>query len=439
MRKIYIKSLIKTSQRMDTAGKHFEADRMMIIASSLASNLPAMIPPVLNDIFSKVGARLYVVGGAVRDALLGNKPKDIDLCTDLEPEQVIHLCESHGLKTFPTGIEHGTVTVLVGSEPIEVTTFRSDLETDGRHAKVGFVKDINEDLARRDFTINAMAADSKGNIIDPFNGTQDLADGVIKAVGNPIDRFSEDLLRIIRAARFASRYGFSIEEETANAMQIMCERQSPVGSVSIERIVDEFNKCFNTNNSKQFIEIMNSLGILDKLFPGINDFVVAKFKEVVDKIPNQYRWCALFMWLNPQQVEPLARKLKMAMDIVPLAQKCAEIRPMIEQIATQGELSEQERRRFQNQCGIYFEQLSDIFEPIHNSNDIIRYIFDKNIERFSPMLQGRDIMQPGTKPGKWVGDALRDAESRQLEHFVEHGSNLDRNELIDYIKQKYNI
>ena len=162
----------------------------------------------------------YVVGGCVRDSLLGKEPKDWDICTSATPDEVKELMHRRGVKTIDTGLQHGTVTVDMGTVgKYEVTTFRIDGNyTDGRHPDyVEFTESIYKDLSRRDFTINAMAYNSAG-LIDPFHGRDDLQAGIIRCVGNPDERFEEDALRILRALRFAATYGFSIEEQTAAAI-----------------------------------------------------------------------------------------------------------------------------------------------------------------------------------------------------------------------------
>lgn len=162
----------------------------------------------------------YVVGGCVRDSLLGKEPKDWDICTSATPDEVKELMHRRGIKTIDTGLQHGTVTVDMGTVgKYEVTTFRIDGNyTDGRHPDyVEFTESIYKDLSRRDFTINAMAYNSAG-LIDPFHGRDDLQAGIIRCVGNPDERFEEDALRILRALRFAATYGFSIEEQTAAAI-----------------------------------------------------------------------------------------------------------------------------------------------------------------------------------------------------------------------------
>lgn len=182
------------------------------------------------------GYEAYVVGGCVRDSLLGRTPKDWDVCTNATPQQVLGAFKRFNV--IKTGLKHGTVTVMVNHEPVEVTTFRIDGEyTDNRHPDaVTFVSRVEEDLARRDFTINAMAYNPTRGLVDAFGGQQDLAKGLIRCVGEPDARFNEDGLRIMRALRFAARYDFAIERETAFSMR---RNRHLLENVSVERILTE--------------------------------------------------------------------------------------------------------------------------------------------------------------------------------------------------------
>ena len=185
------------------------------------------------------GHAAYAVGGCVRDALLGRIPNDWDVCTDAEPECVIEIFGKENC--IPTGIRHGTVTVRAQGMSVEVTTFRTEgAYSDGRHPdSVTFVGDVREDLARRDFTVNAMAYCDEEGLIDPFGGRQDLEDGVLRGVGNPYERFSEDALRILRLFRFGAKLGFTLEEETRRAAMALRENLS---HVSVERVFSELSK-----------------------------------------------------------------------------------------------------------------------------------------------------------------------------------------------------
>ena len=185
----------------------------------------------------RAGYEAYPVGGCVRDLLLGRTPGDWDVTTSARPEAVMELFE----RTVPTGIKHGTVTVLTEAGPVEVTTFRRESGyADGRHPDaVTFVGDLEGDLSRRDFTINAMALGPDGAIIDPFGGRRDLAVRLIRCVGKPDRRFREDALRMLRAARFSAQLGFAIESATAEAMR---KNAGLTARLSAERVRTELEK-----------------------------------------------------------------------------------------------------------------------------------------------------------------------------------------------------
>ena len=190
----------------------------------------------LLDALHAAGYAAYAVGGCVRDSLLGRTAHDWDLCTSALPQQVMELFGTE--QCIPTGLQHGTVTIKYGGQLYETTTFRTEGSyTDGRHPDaVQFVPDVREDLARRDFTINAMAYNAAEGLVDPFGGQKDLQNGLLRAVGEPQQRFTEDALRILRGLRFASKLGFAIEPETAAAMRRQVHR---LDCIAAERIREE--------------------------------------------------------------------------------------------------------------------------------------------------------------------------------------------------------
>ncbi|MBO7473560.1 MAG: CCA tRNA nucleotidyltransferase [Ruminococcus sp.] len=192
------------------------------------------------------GFEAYMVGGCVRDSVMGREYHDIDITTNALPEDILRVFCSY--KVIPTGIKHGTVTVLCDGEPFEITTYRIDgTYTDHRRPdSVEFTSDITADLARRDFTINATAMDKNGSVIDPFGGISDMKEGIIRCVGDPKKRFSEDALRIMRAVRFASQLGFVIDDDTATAIHDM---KDLLQNISNERIRDELDKIVCGKNS----------------------------------------------------------------------------------------------------------------------------------------------------------------------------------------------
>lgn len=194
---------------------------------------------IIMDIIKEYGAESYVVGGCVRDSLLGRNPKDWDICSPVLPSELMPLFHEKGYRTIETGIQHGTFTVIIDNECYEITTYRRDGQyTDNRHPdNIEFVSDLEEDLARRDFTINAIAYNPQEGIIDPFCGEEDLHDGMLRCVGNAKERFQEDALRIMRALRFSAVYGFHIEEQTFESMM---ECAPLLHNIAIERINKEF-------------------------------------------------------------------------------------------------------------------------------------------------------------------------------------------------------
>jgi putative nucleotidyltransferase with HDIG domain len=213
------------------------------------------------------GFKAYLVGGCVRDMILGVTPKDFDITTNALPKQVMRLFP----KVIPTGIEYGTVTVMLDSEGFEVTTFRGDgTYSDGRRPDdVNFIQDIEGDLSRRDFTMNAIAFDPiECSYVDPFNGIDDIKSGVICAVGNPNDRFTEDALRILRAVRFSSRLNFRIHEDTLSAMKT---NVSNLANVSPERIRDELMKTLMSINPQ--LDLFIDTGIFQMVIPELVELV----------------------------------------------------------------------------------------------------------------------------------------------------------------------
>lgn len=231
---------------------------------------------------NKEGFRAYPVGGCVRDYLLKREVSDIDITTDACPDEIEFVFKD--FKTIDIGKRFGTIVVVVNDEPFEVTTFREDgqYENGRRPNNVIFTDSLINDLKRRDFTINAMAFDN-GEIIDPFDGQKDLNNGIIRAVGNPFDRIDEDVLRILRAIRFASRYDFEIESTLKEAMK---ENTHRLQLISVERIREEIFKIIMADEPVKWLKLMESLGILDVILKDlvINEFLDNTEKDLVERM-----------------------------------------------------------------------------------------------------------------------------------------------------------
>lgn len=223
------------------------------------------------------GHAAYAVGGCVRDSLLGQTPHDWDLCTSATPEQVLELFgKAH---CIPTGLQHGTVTVKHGGELYEITTFRTEgAYSDGRHPDhVAFVPDVKEDLARRDFTINAMAYNAEEGLIDPFGGQNDLAAGIVRAVGEPQRRFEEDALRILRLYRFAARFSFAIDPATGQAARALCRH---LDCVSEERIAEELSRLLAAPAPGAYLEAE----VLAVIFPELDAAELPESRRILDAL-----------------------------------------------------------------------------------------------------------------------------------------------------------
>ncbi len=222
--------------------------------------IPQKVEIIINTL-EDAGFEAYAVGGCVRDALLGRKPNDWDITTSAKPEQVKALFR----RTVDTGIAHGTVTVLLDKDGFEVTTYRVDGEyEDGRHPKeVSFTASLEEDLKRRDFTINAMAYNSRKGLVDLFEGQKDLENKVIRCVGDPLERFTEDALRIMRAVRFSAQLGFSLEKETRKALLVLAPN---LKHVSAERIQVELVKLL-VSPHPDYLRIAYEAGVTKEFLP----------------------------------------------------------------------------------------------------------------------------------------------------------------------------
>ena len=262
----------------------------------------------LLDTLHAAGYAAYAVGGCVRDSLLGRTAHDWDLCTSALPQQVMELFGAE--QCIPTGLQHGTVTIKYGGQLYETTTFRTEGSyTDGRHPDaVQFVPDVREDLARRDFTINAMAYNEAEGLVDPFGGQKDLQNGLLRAVGEPQQRFTEDALRILRLYRFAARFGFALDAATARAARQLAPH---LDCISAERIQEELAKLLAAPQPGAYLEPAVLAVVLPELTPAALDAA----KPVVDACPAgeenlPVRWAALLGALGEADTRRVLKRLR---------------------------------------------------------------------------------------------------------------------------------
>ena len=262
----------------------------------------------LLDTLHAAGYAAYAVGGCVRDSLLGRTAHDWDLCTSALPQQVMELFGAE--QCIPIGLQHGTVTIKYGGQLYETTTFRTEGSyTDGRHPdEVQFVPDVREDLARRDFTINAMAYNEAEGLVDPFGGQKDLQNGLLRAVGEPQQRFTEDALRILRLYRFAARFGFALDAATARAARQLA---SHLDCISAERIQEELAKLLAAPQPGAYLEP----AVLAVVLPELTPAALEAAKPVVDACPAgeenlPVRWAALLGALGETDIRRVLKRLR---------------------------------------------------------------------------------------------------------------------------------
>lgn len=376
----------------------------------------------------------YAVGGCVRDSILGRVPKDWDITTDATPMQVKAIFR----KTIDTGIQHGTVTVMIDHTGYEVTTYRIDGEyEDSRHPKeVIFTQNLRKDLERRDFTINAMAYNDYSGVVDEFDGIGDIKRHVIRCVGDPMERFSEDALRIMRAVRFSAQLSFDIEDETRKAIVTLA---GTLKNISRERIHTELLKTLMSDNPWR-VKDMFDLGIMPVIIPETCKCDANYVKTLLheDILDDSYlRMAALFSGLDYKTVYSVIKGLKL--DNNTLNYVSAIIKYENYEVAD----SERAIRHFASECGVIyashilrFKIAKENIEDAHdNTKGYYRHIYEvyQNIVKRGDALTlkelnitGDDLKSLGIAPGKEMGNTLK-----RLFNAV-----LDEPELNDYNKLK---
>ncbi|MDD3251325.1 MAG: CCA tRNA nucleotidyltransferase [Lachnospiraceae bacterium] len=380
------------------------------------------IPEQVREIIQKLnqnGYEAYAVGGCVRDTLLGREPEDWDITTSALPLQVKALFR----RTVDTGIQHGTVTIMVGRTGYEVTTYRIDgTYEDGRHPKeVAFTSDLLEDLRRRDFTINAMAYSEETGIVDAFDGMQDLKRRTIRCVGNAMERFTEDALRILRAIRFSAQLDFTIEQETQEAIAVIAPN---IARVSKERIQMELSKLLVSAHPEQIRQVYET---------GISPFISEGFAAVpwrktdipADLPAVKYvRWAAFLRLVRPEQAVRILKDLKLDNDTI------ARVRTLVgwsgRELAAEAEAVRRAMSQMEPEVWDALVELNGYDAAIRALTAQIRAAGDCLLLK-DLAVKGKDLIEAGVKPGRALGEILE----RMLDHVLAYPGDNQKEVLLE--------
>ena len=365
--------------------------------------LPYEVEWVIGKI-REAGYEAFAVGGCVRDTLLGRTPEDWDVTTSARPEAVKAIFE----RTVDTGLQHGTVTVLKNRKGYEVTTYRIDGEYhDGRHPdSVEFTPNLLEDLKRRDFTINAMAYSHETGIVDEFGGMEDLKAGIVRCVGRPEDRFTEDALRLLRALRFSAQLGFEIEESTYAAIKTIAPN---LAKVSKERVQAELTKLLLSAHPERIL-LLKETGLSAQIVPGFDAVFAPALFSKLSRLPAEksLRWAGFLLCQSTKQAEAVLKGLKMDNETI------GNVSRMIEGAKETLPLEKPAVRRamsrytpYQLEGALKLKELMgspDTEEIRRLREEIIR---DGDCVSLKDLaVKGRDLLEAGVERGPMVGEIL---------------------------------
>ena len=350
------------------------------------------------------GYEAFAVGGCVRDTLLGRTPEDWDVTTSARPEAVKAIFE----RTVDTGLQHGTVTVLKNRKGYEVTTYRIDGEYhDGRHPdSVEFTPNLLEDLKRRDFTINAMAYSHETGIVDEFGGMEDLKAGIVRCVGRPEDRFTEDALRLLRALRFSAQLGFEIEESTYAAIKTIAPN---LAKVSKERVQAELTKLLLSAHPERIL-LLKETGLSAQIVPGFDAVFAPALFSKLSRLPAEksLRWAGFLLCQSTKQAEAVLKGLKMDNETI------GNVSRMIEGAKETLPLEKPAVRRAMSRYTAYQLEGALKLKELMGSPDAgeIRRLREEIIRDGDCVslkdlaVKGRDLLEAGVERGPMVGEIL---------------------------------
>ena len=376
---------------------------------------------------------IYVVGGSIRDALLNREITDIDFATSLKPKTITKILNKENIKFIDVGIDHGTVTAIINERKFEITTFRNDIFTDGRHAQVSFSNSLEEDALRRDFTINAMYLDKGGNLIDPKGGKTDLENRVVRFIGNPDERIKEDYLRILRYFRFLALFGDIFPD--AEVMKTISANLDKLSVVSKERQWNELKSILTLTAPNNAISAMSEIGLLDDYFNGIgiNDAFV-NLIEIESKISfsiDPILRLSTLIENSLDKANTIIKKLPLSKsestDLLKLCTLNKKVVSYMSMKEVRYLLYLLGRDGFQKQILVTWAK------DANNKNEVnwrSLYEVAQSWEKPSFALTAKDVINMGISQGPMVGDILKEVEDWWAENdFID-----DKFSLIERLK-----
>ena len=355
------------------------------------------------------------VGGCVRDALLGIVSSDLDICTPLRPEQVLEACKAAGVKALPTGLKHGTVTVIIGARHFEITTLREDVETDGRHARVAFTNDWEIDASRRDFTVNGLYMDASGALYDYYDGFSDLELGLVRFIGDAATRIAEDYLRILRYFRFVARFSLGVIDQAS--LEACRGQQANLSQLSNERVTREILSLLVVPDPLPALELMAQCEV---------------WQDIFDMPPALPRLQNLLQHVPQNAPDPILRLgALLCADEHPLPQSLKRLRLSSRQqnrlLALEsyhGLLSGLNLKATLYKLGqpTFLDQLHLLWADNPSRSDLSEiHSFAKEWEIPTFPVQGKDLLTRGYVPGPEIGARLSDLEAYWIAHDFEPG------------------
>ena len=370
-------------------------------------NIPEDVAYILHTLTDH-GYEAYIVGGCVRDSILGRIPNDWDVTTSAEPKETKPLFK----KTFDTGIQHGTITIVLNKTNYEVTTYRVDGDyADCRHPEqVSFTKNLKEDLLRRDFTMNAIAYHPKEGFRDPFHGREDIEKGIIRGVGVASLRFQEDALRMLRCVRFAAQLGFEAEEST---YQALCENKALIEKISKERIREELEKLWTAPHTEKMPMLWES-GLLEKIDPVLSQRLMPRADALLaelERIPKNamLRWCLVLQDYTPNEAKAFLKGMKF--DNNTLKRVCLLLEYLHEDVPVEAYPLRKLAGKMGTEALLELLSLQEVLRPAspyRESKALLEEILKNGdcLTLKTLALSGKDLMALGIPHGNILGELL---------------------------------